>query len=135
MLSLPRSPAATLPEVPPRIRPAEDKDTWFNIFVLHQNRVAHTQVGGARGALAVRGPPAGWLCAACRQRGPGGTVGRGLSQHCFSCDWHGSSRASCPWYMIEKCARQGWATLQACCCPLAQPTAPTPATPLCPAER
>ncbi|KAL4422894.1 hypothetical protein ABPG75_009091 [Micractinium tetrahymenae] len=25
------------------IRPSEDKDTWFNIFVLHQNRVAHTQ--------------------------------------------------------------------------------------------
>ena len=41
---------------PPRCRarpadtPAISKDDWFNIFVLHQNRVAHTQVGG-RGSL------------------------------------------------------------------------------------
>lgn len=44
--------SALLPTDPPpatcRARPADapgiSKDEWFNVFVLHQNRVAHTQV-------------------------------------------------------------------------------------------
>jgi double-strand break repair protein MRE11 len=43
-------PACCLPLAPCRARPAPTpqlgKDDWFNVFVLHQNRVAHTQVAG-----------------------------------------------------------------------------------------
>lgn len=36
-----------------RIRPADTpdypRDEWFNLFVLHQNRTPHSQVGRCRG--------------------------------------------------------------------------------------
>ena len=50
-----------------RARPADtpdiSKDDWFNIFVLHQNRVAHTQVTNAPCCWAA--VVLHWCCRAC----------------------------------------------------------------------
>lgn len=56
---------------PCRARPASTpqlgKEDWFNVFVLHQNRVAHTQVAGSLGLAGML-----WQRrTACQRRRPG----------------------------------------------------------------
>lgn len=36
------------------LRPTEDQDSWFNIFVLHQNRVQHYKTGPGQKARSIQ---------------------------------------------------------------------------------